>query len=609
MEEVFASSNETETKENEETSTELTASKEEQEKTELPEENDAAAESEVSKETPELQESEKTKKESETVPDGIILDMPDSYEISGKGSTEDKDDIKSRVQGLIDYAMEFVYNFDYDEALKTLKEANKEVEKISGAAERTTLENEVISHIARIKWITGKWDKALKYCDSIIELKEISSNQTPAIHAFLIKGEILGNRGHYRKAVEICRDALSLADKIGDKKEIADCCYSLGTFYSRIGEAVTGQKLLERAHKIAKDNIDVQGMKTILAKLNNQLGLVHFRKRQLEESQKLFQQTIEMLEDKPYAPERAEALRYMGVTESIQKENKSALSYHSKALWIHKQSGNKFGQAKAYNSIGQTCADIGKLDNAIHFMQKAERICRELGADAEAANIYGKLGNVFTLKEEYDKAVLFFTRDIEMSKKFGNIRALGFANHHIGQCYIYLGRNADAIKHLKHSAELFRKAGDQVNERSTTLNLCAAYINEGNLDEAVSIAEKLGQVISLNERSLENATLMMYQGVIERHMKNWADSSRYLNKAVNILKAQGKTIKLAEAYYEYGLMCLGINDNEGALSKFKEAFKIARDMGLTRQKERYFRMIERIDDLEIVKLMIEELPD
>ena len=552
---------------------------------------------------------EEDKELMEDTREGIIMEMPDSYRVSKVGSDEEITGLVARIQKLIDSAIEAIKYFQYEDAVKTLKEANKEVGKISEHEDRTAMENEILSHIARIKWITGQWDKALGYCDSIIELKDITANQIPVIHAYLIKGEILGNRGHYRKAVEIFREALSMADRMGDHKEIAHCCYSLGTYYSRIGETVTGQKLLERARTIAEKYKETPGMKLILANLYNQIGLIHFRKRQLDESQKLFLSTIEMLDDEPYAHERAEALRYMGVTQSVRKENRSALDYHSKALWIHKQVSNWFGMAKVYNSIGQTCTDIGMVDNAIYFMQKAERICRDLGADAEAANIYGKLGNVFIMKEEYDKAVSFFTRDIEMSKKFGNIRALGFAYHHIGQCYIHLGKNKDAIHHLKHSQELFHKAGDTVNEKSATLTLCAAYINEGNLEEAVNIAQALGQTIPQYEHSMDNAALLMYLGVIERHMKNWADSSRYLNKAVNMLKAQGPSIKLADAYYEYGLMCLGINDNEGALSKFKEAFKIARDMGLTRQKERYFRMIERIDDLEIVKLMMEELPD
>lgn len=545
----------------------------------------------------------------ENVPDGVIIGMPDSYKLSKVGSDEEIGSLVTEIRKLIDSAIEAIKYFQYKDAVKTLKDANREVGKISGHEDRTAMENEILSHIAKIKWIIGQWDKALEYCDSIINLKDISANQIPVIHAYLIKGEILGNRGNFRKAVEIFREALSIADRMEDHKEIAHCCYSLGTYYSRIGETVTGQKLLERARTIAEKFKETPGMKLILANLYNQIGLIHFRKRQIEESQKFFINTIDMLDDEPYAHEKAEALRYMGVTRSVQKENRSALDYHSKALWIHKQVSNRFGMAKVYNSIGQTCTDIGMLDNAIYFMQKAERICRDLGAEAEAANIYGKLGNVFILKEEYDKAVTFFSRDIEMSKKFGNIRALGFANHHMGQCYIYLGRNKDAIDHLKHSQELFHKAGDAVNEKTATLTLCAAYINEGNLDEAVSITQILGETIPQYEYSIESASLLMYLGVIERHMKNWADSSRYLNKAVNMLKAQGPGIKLAEAYYEYGLMCLGINDNEGALSKFKEAFKIARDMGLVRQKERYFRMIERLDDLEIVKLMMEELPD
>jgi tetratricopeptide (TPR) repeat protein len=99
----------------------------------------------------------------------------------------------------------------------------------------------------------------------------------------------------------------------------------------------------------------------------------------------------------------------------------------------------------------------------------------------------------------------------------------------------------------------------------------------------------------------------MLRGVIERHKKNWPEASMLLNQSIDIFKSKGKSVLLAEAYYEYGLLSRGINDREGALTKFKEAFRIARDLGLQRQRERFFMIIERIDEREIVKMLIEEI--
>jgi tetratricopeptide (TPR) repeat protein len=305
--------------------------------------------------------------------------------------------------------------------------------------------------------------------------------------------------------------------------------------------------------------------------------------------------------------ERAEALRYMGITESARREYRTAMEYHYQALWIYKQLKYRLGQAKVYNSIGQTCADLSKLDVAIHYLEKAEAICRELAADAEAASIYGKLGNVYMLREEYDKAKSLFTKDIELSKKFDNTRAMAFAYRNIGECNIYLGNNNDAIENLRHSAELFKKIGDPVNEKKIMLNLCAAYINDGNLEESEKAADQLNELIPAREKSQDAANLIMLQGIIERYRKNWAQSSKLFNDSIDMMKALGKSHKLSEAYYEYGLMCLGIHDKEGALSKFREAFKIARELGLPRQKDRYFKIIERIEELEIIKLLIDEI--
>jgi tetratricopeptide (TPR) repeat protein len=520
---------------------------------------------------------------------------------------EKNEEIRSEVQKNIENARDSIKYFEYDEALKMLETASSALYKLDGEQEKNKLELEIIYLRATIEWLLGRWEEALTYLNNIIEKKDTASHKKLLIHAFIYKGEILGARGHYTDAVDLLKEGLSIADSLGDLTETAHCCQLLGTFYSRIGESVTGKKLIERSQRIAEANPGEPGMKRVLASNNNQMGLAHFRNRHLDDAQVSFNKSLEMLEDEPFTMERAEALRYMGITESARREYRTAMEYHYQALWIYKQLKYRLGQAKVYNSIGQTCADLSKLDVAIHYLEKAEAICRELAADAEAASIYGKLGNVYMLREEYDKAKSLFTKDIELSKKFDNTRAMAFAYRNIGECNIYLGNNNDAIENLRHSAELFKKIGDPVNEKKIMLNLCAAYINDGNLEESEKAADQLNELIPAREKSQDAANLIMLQGIIERYRKNWAQSSKLFNDSIDMMKALGKSHKLSEAYYEYGLMCLGIHDKEGALSKFREAFKIARELGLPRQKDRYFKIIERIEELEIIKLLIDEI--
>jgi len=516
-------------------------------------------------------------------------------------------EIKSSIMELIHSARKHTGKFEFNQALDDLERANDEIVGAGDIPISAELETLLMSERAKIFRLLGKWEEALIDYNSIIMMKDTVSDPVPVIHSYLGKGEILANRGRYKEALDLFKDALSIADRMENKKEIAHCCYSLGMFYSRMGESTSGKRLLERAKRIALEHKDVPGMNLILAAVENQFGLIEFRNSELEKAHEIFKNAMESLEELKLSLEYAEASRYLGVVSGIRKNYRKSLEYHLIALDIYNKIGYKLGQAKVYNSIGQTCVELGKLDIAVHFMEKAEKICRSLGADTEAATIYGKLGNIYMMKEEYDRAKALFNRDIEMSQKFENIRALAFAYRNIGVCNVYLGQNKDAVRILSRSVSLFRKMGDKIQERKVKLDLCEAYINEGSLDEAEKLADNFSKDISPEDVSMEAAILNMILGIINRHRKRWEKSRENFEKSAELIADKGESMKLSELYYEYGLLCLGMNDREGALSKFKKAFKIASELGLDRQKERYFRMIERIDELEIIRMIIEEI--
>lgn len=511
------------------------------------------------------------------------------------------------IDDLLSSAAKLYKKYQYAEAIALLEKATEALYTDGKNPNYLKYSIEIMLLRIQINEIIGKWNSALSDCDAIIDAARDMEDRHPVILAHFIRGTILGDRGHYRESAEILKSGLSIADKAEDIKGTAILCCALGKLYSSTGEATAGRKLLERAEQIASKNLEDPEMKRIAAAVHNQMGLFHYRKREIDESIKIFNETIEILKDDHDSSERAMALRYLGVVYCLKGMSKKALKYHSMALEIYKKTGNKFGQAKIYNSIGRTLADAGKLNDAIYFMEKAEVICSDLGADAEAANIYGRLGSVYMLKEEFDTAKKFFQRDIEISKKFENVRARAFAYRNIGECNIYLGKNKEAIDCLRTAADFFKKMGDSANEKLVMLNLCTAYINEGNLEEASRISEELFKAEPSIEKTYETALHQMVLGIIERHKRNWVEASKHLNTGIELMKSSGKSLKLAELYFEYGLLCLSIHDKEGALSKFCEAYKISRELELTKQQKRYFTMIERINDLEIVKVLIEEL--
>ncbi|MFP4496571.1 MAG: tetratricopeptide repeat protein [Vulcanimicrobiota bacterium] len=533
------------------------------------------------------------------------MDNTVSEQVNSENTNQEKID---KIKSIHNEANDSIKYFEYGEALEKLQEAEILMEELTDSPEvYRNLKLKNLDLAGHIQQITGKWTQALRIYKSMLDLQEFVENKRPIVTAYLGKGEILSNRGSYMAALDNMKEGLILSEKTGDPLYIARCYISLGGLYSSMGEFETGKRLLEKAKTIINEHKDMEGMEFVQASENNQLGLKFFRNKEFEKAREQFQTTIEIMETYPYSFERAEALRYIGIVNSIQSEYKAALEHHSEALWIYQYSGYKLGQAKIYNSLGQACLSISRLNEAVHFMEKAESVCRIMEADAISATLYGKLGKVYMMKEEYDKAERFFTRDVDMCKKFENYRAMAFATANLGECSIYLGKNKQAIDYLKQSIELFRKKGDKPNQQRVGLLLVKAHINDGKLDDASRKLEELSEMINTREISSEAGVYLMLDAIIERHNKDWEKASQYFTRAIEVLKTKKDRFQLAEAYYEFGLLSLGLKDKDGALAKFKEAFRIARDLNLQKQRARYFSMIERIDEREIVKMIMEEL--
>src|SRR5690606_29213479 len=100
---------------------------------------------------------------------------------------------------------------------------------------------------------------------------------------------------------------------------------------------------------------------------------------------------------------------------------------------------------------------------AIFSFKKAESICRRLGANSELATLYGKLGQVYMIREDYETAVKYFRRDLDISSRNGNYYALGYSYRNLGRSLIQVGITEEAITNLKESIGLFQYVEDHLN--------------------------------------------------------------------------------------------------------------------------------------------------
>lgn len=488
-----------------------------------------------------------------------------------------------------------------DETLKVLQEAPQDNQDVIN---KTAV---ILGKKVEINKIIGKWNEAAVDLDKIFAISDKINQKSELVKANICKGEFLSYSGEFAESIIFFESALEVAKENNVPEELALCYYHLGSINARIGEHQKGKELIDQSMELLKGKSDNKEARSVIAMCLTQVGLQFFRKGKYDDAISNYEKAIIMLEDKEDSLEKAEPYRYIGVIHSIKSNYREALGYHQKALQIVANAKYLFGMAKVYNSIGQLCLDVQKLDEALFFMEKTERICTDLKADAESATIFGKLGHVYMQKEDYENAVKYHLRDLEMCKRFGNYRALAHTYRNLGLSYLRSNQRDKAISYLKEGLERFKELQETVNIGRIYIDMCYAYLEEDNLALAEEMGKSAMESLDKYTQSPDTAYAKTLCGVIARKKKDFDTAYRYFTESMEILGWKEPSTKLIETHHELGILYLETEDLKKALVNFKIALRTARDMGLKKQVEKNLRVIEKIDEMEIVNIILEEL--
>ena len=94
------------------------------------------------------------------------------------------------------------------------------------------------------------------------------SNTKEALAVTNNLGAVYVQSGQYKQAIDALSKAKSLADKLGDKKEIASALYQLGVAYANYGNNSEAQKNFEASKEIAQ----AQNLTALIASIDKSMS-------------------------------------------------------------------------------------------------------------------------------------------------------------------------------------------------------------------------------------------------------------------------------------------------------------------------------------------------
>jgi tetratricopeptide (TPR) repeat protein len=456
---------------------------------------------------------------------------------------------------------------------------------LAGPEQRTVVHLER----ARQQYWRGQWELCLASLDEVSTYDHLLEPADRSLF-FLVSAKLHQGYGDLNQALVFLELAVSEAEQEGGAA-LAEALIEIGALFHRVGERERGSEFLERAAEVIDHRRDPE----LVALLHVQKGLLAFRADNLTEAAEHYHSALALLPH-PERPSvmRGEIRRYLGVLAATDGRAYDALEYQRDALADFTELPYTLGSAKAYNSLGQTCLRLSRYQEARFFLEKAEELCRRLGAEAERATILGKLGRVCAETGQHELAIEFQQQDLDLSSRFGNYRALAYALRNLGLSYRAKGDYEKAAAYLKDSRDRFAELEDPTPRVRCALDLVSTFTELKRWDEA---QDYLADALSVLEKRLEptpdHVHACYYAGALARQRGEEREAETSLWQALELSQSFTIAPRQAAIHFELAELYRDYRDREGAVEHLVSAYKLAKSYSLPKL---LYPIVERLHE-------------
>lgn len=222
---------------------------------------------------------------------------------------------------------------------------------------------------------------------------------------FINKARVAETKGDYANALGLNLEALKLAEKAGEKDNMAIAHNHIGIIYFIQGDV---NKALEN-YKRAVEEIKSRGDSKQLAAFLNNIGNIHYNKKEFD----------------------------------------LALEYYSRSLKTRENLKDKDGIANSYNNIGSVYLEQNQLDRALDCFTKAEKLQSETGNKFELAYSYLNEGLSYEKKANEKLAETQFLKGHNIANEINSPELKRDASDALTKFYEKRNKHQLALKYYK----------------------------------------------------------------------------------------------------------------------------------------------------------------
>lgn len=261
----------------------------------------------------------------------------------------------------------------------------------------------------------GNFEKAQQYAEKMLSVSKRTNKKTGVANAYFCISDSYFNRDQNDTAkyyAQKCLDAYDAAGKKGIYYTYA--LNAIAAYYLDKGDAANalayGQKQMDAAVEV-KDTASISNSYTMLCAIYEMLGDT---KNSIKYAEKALE--LNRLIDAMY--NRAIVLTNLASLYTKDGQNKRSLPllYESMQL-MESQTSSKVDRARSYMLLGSCYTELGNIDSANKYMQKADKLANAAEKPEDAIKTWILFAKMYATQKNYKAALLYLDKSDTLAKE------------------------------------------------------------------------------------------------------------------------------------------------------------------------------------------------
>ncbi len=255
------------------------------------------------------------------------------------------------------------------------------------------------------------------------------------------------------------------------------------------------------------------------------------------EAEKAYRKWLELCDYSVSLEQKALHEVALGNCLRLQGKYQDALFHLDRSIHLFEMLDHPEGLIEAYGNLGIVYQYIGEYDSAIYFLKK----CIDLGTETQQEGKFsGIMGNIYYEKNRYDEALQYYKLQIHIANKNNNLSSLAQVFGGMGLVYIELNEFERAFHSFGEQLQLGRSLGDRNGIANSIGKIGKTFLHAGYDEEAyICVLYCLHEALFIGDVRVVAITLGLLGRILDRKNSDetalWAlQHGRRIGESLNI---------------------------------------------------------------------------